>query len=73
VSGFVQEIGLPTVKEKIGVWRGISDFGLGETDLLLSYQSEENKVFVLMETMLNTSFQKNSSIVIFKTRYKLHS
>lgn len=39
---FVQEIGLPPVKEKIGVWRSISDFGLGETDLLLSYQSEEN-------------------------------
>lgn len=55
---FVQELGLPLLKEKIGIWRSISDFGLGETDLLFSYKSDKYKIFVLIENKLNSPFQE---------------
>lgn len=54
---FVNELGLPILTEVIGVWRSISGFGLGETDILFSYQSLDKKVFVLIENKLDASFQ----------------
>jgi hypothetical protein len=54
---FINELKLPSFSGKIGVWRSITDFGLGETDLLFSYNSENIKISVLIENKLDASFQ----------------
>lgn len=41
-----------------GAWRSISDYGLGETDILISYQSEDDSVYILIENKLDASFQE---------------
>jgi len=40
-----------------GAWSSISAFGLGETDILFSYNSNDKKIFVLIENKLDASFQ----------------
>lgn len=54
---FVNELNLPKLKSVNGVWRSITSFGLGETDILFSYQSNNDKILVLLENKLDASFQ----------------
>jgi hypothetical protein len=54
---FIRELNLPNLTAINGAWRSISAFGLGETDLLFSYNSYEKRIFVLIENKLDTSFQ----------------
>lgn len=54
---FVNELNLPQFTSINGAWRSISEFGLGETDILFSYNSKGKKIFVLIENKLDTSFQ----------------
>lgn len=54
---FIQELDLPHLTAVNGAWRSISDFGLGETDILFSYRSNDQKIVVLIENKLDTSFQ----------------
>ncbi|MCX2743342.1 PD-(D/E)XK nuclease family protein [Mangrovivirga sp. M17] len=54
---FVAQLSLPTLTSVNGAWRSISDFGLGETDVLFSYNSNDKKIFVLIENKLDTTFQ----------------
>jgi len=54
---FIRELNLPSLTSVNGTWKSISDFGLGETDLLFSYNSNDKKIFVLIENKLDTSFQ----------------
>ena len=63
---FIEELNFPTLTSIVGVWRSISDFGLGETDLLFSYLSNENKIGVLIENKLDASFQDEQYNRYFK-------
>ena len=54
---FIRELDLPIFTSVIGAWRSISAFGLGETDILFSYNSHEKRIFVLIENKLDASFQ----------------
>lgn len=54
---FVRELDLPILTSVNGAWRSISAFGLGETDILFSYNSNDEKIFVLIENKLDASFQ----------------
>jgi len=56
---FIQELSLPEISKIEGTWRSITDFGLGETDILFSYFSNEKKVYVLIENKIDASFQDN--------------
>lgn len=55
----VRELRLPELTKLNGAWRSITDFGLGETDILFSYNSNERRIFVLIENKLDTYFQDN--------------
>ena len=37
---FVRELNLPKFSSSNGAWRSITDYGLGETDILFSYNSK---------------------------------
>lgn len=54
---FVRELNLPKLTSVNGVWKSISAFGLGETDILFSYNSYDKNLFVLIENKLDASFQ----------------
>lgn len=54
---FIKELSLPPLTSINGAWKSISDFGLGETDILFSYFSYEKKIFVLIENKLDANFQ----------------
>lgn len=45
-----------------GVWRSISDFSLGETDILFSYTSNGQKIYLLIENKLDSEFQQNQGL-----------
>ena len=53
---FVRETGLPEFTELIAARKSITDFGLGETDILFSYKSRDKIIFVLIENILDVSF-----------------
>ncbi len=55
---FVRELNLPNLTSVNGAWKSISDFGLGETDILFSYNSDNQKIFVLIENKLDATFQE---------------
>lgn len=55
----VRELSLPELTNLNGAWRSITDFGLGETDILFSYNSCEKRIFVLIENKLDAYFQNN--------------
>jgi hypothetical protein len=57
IKWFVKTLELPKLTKNNGTWRSISDFGLGETDLLFSYQSNQKKIFILIENKLDANFQ----------------
>ena len=52
-----QEAGLPKLKELNGAWKSISEFGLGETDILFDYSSEHKRVYLLIENKIDANFQ----------------
>ncbi|MDX1774017.1 PD-(D/E)XK nuclease family protein [Oceanihabitans sediminis] len=54
---FIRELDLPNLTSVNGAWRSISAFGLGETDILFSYNSNDKKIFVLIENKLDATFQ----------------
>jgi hypothetical protein len=56
---FINELNLPKLVSVNGAWRSISDFGLGETDILFSYNTIDSKIFVLIENKLDASFQND--------------
>ena len=53
----IDELNLPKLTKNQGAWRSITDFGLGETDILFSYLSENKKIYLLIENKLDASFQ----------------
>lgn len=55
---FIKELEFPDFTSANGVWKSISDFGLGETDILFSYNSDDKIIFVLIENKLDSPFQK---------------
>lgn len=48
---------LPNADKLIGVWRSITDYGLGETDILIAYQSNINTIYIQIENKLDADFQ----------------
>ena len=62
---FINELELKEPTSKIKAFRSISDYGLGETDILISYSVETRTNFILVENKIDASFQNNQ----FK-RYK---
>ena len=56
---FIKELSLPEIFKIEGTWRSITDFGLGETDILFSYFSKDKKIYVLIENKIDASFQDN--------------
>ena len=59
-SWLINESSLPNFDKLIGVWRSISDFGLGETDLLMDYLSTAKKrIFLLIENKMDATFQQD--------------
>lgn len=54
---FISKLGLKQPTSKIKAFRSISDFGLGETDILISYSVETKKSFILVENKIDASFQ----------------
>jgi hypothetical protein len=56
---FVNECNAPKLTENIGAWKSISDFGLGETDILFKYKSSEKEYILLIENKLDAQFQEN--------------
>jgi hypothetical protein len=63
---FVNELNIPKLTYSNGSWRSISDFGLGETDILYSYNSGSKKIFVLIENKIDASFQNEQYERYFK-------
>ena len=53
---FVTKLELPTLTKNIATFRSISDFGLGETDLLFSYESNSKRIYVLIENKVDADF-----------------
>jgi hypothetical protein len=66
---FIKELNLPEFYSSNGTWRSITDFGLGETDLLFSYNSNNEKIFVLIENKLDATFQ-NEQFIRYEKRAK---
>lgn len=54
---FIRELNLPNLTSVNGSWRSISELGLGETDIIFSYESDEGKILVLIENKISASFQ----------------
>jgi len=54
---FINESNFPKLTESIGGWKSISDYGLGETDILFSYKSAKQKIYILIENKLDANFQ----------------
>ena len=53
----INDLNFPKMEKNNGAWHSISDFGLGETDILFSYKSEDKTIFVLIENKLDANFQ----------------
>jgi len=54
---FINELDLPEISKNLGAWRSITAYGLGETDILFSYKSENKRIYILIENKLDASFQ----------------
>lgn len=53
----VKEMNFPKLIKNNGAWKSICDFGLGETDILFSYNSKNKTIYILIENKLDASFQ----------------
>ena len=58
---FTSELQLPVFTSLVNAFKSISDFGLGETDILLSYMSNQKRIFLLIENKLDATFQDRQS------------
>ncbi|SDM18232.1 PD-(D/E)XK nuclease superfamily protein [Catalinimonas alkaloidigena] len=56
---FFQELALPPFSNLLGAWKSISEFGLGETDILCAYESQGAPILLLLENKLDASFQED--------------
>lgn len=54
---FIGKLGLKLPTSKIKAFRSISDYGLGETDILISYRVKNKTNFILVENKIDASFQ----------------
>lgn len=61
VNFFTQQLRLPSCDRVISVERSIHDFGLGETDVLLCYMTQDQEVRVLIEDKLDAALQTHQS------------
>lgn len=68
---FVRELQLPTLTSINGSWKSMSQIGLGETDILFSYLSNEKRIVILIENKLDASFQ-NEQFERYEKRAQLH-
>ena len=50
---------LPNLTSNNMAWKSVMGFGIGETDLLFSYKSKNETIFILIENKLNADFQYN--------------
>jgi hypothetical protein len=55
----LSEVGLPSCTSLNHALKSVSDFGLGETDILIDYKSGSEQILVLIENKLDASFQDN--------------
>ena len=53
----ISSLGLKQPTSKVKAFRSISDFGLGETDILISYSVKTKIYFILVENKIDASFQ----------------
>lgn len=56
---FISAIGLGQTVSNLKAFRSISDYGLGETDILISYSVDDRTTFILVENKIDASFQEN--------------
>ena len=54
---FINKLDLEQPTSKIKAFRSISDYGLGETDILVSYSIKTKTNFILVENKIDASFQ----------------
>ena len=50
---------LPNLTSNNMAWKSVMGFGIGETDLLFSYKSKNETIFILIENKLDADFQYN--------------
>lgn len=67
----IRELQLPALTAVNGAWKSMSHIGLGETDILFSYISDEKKIFLLIENKLDASFQ-NEQFERYEKRAQQH-
>ena len=53
---FIQKLGLPKLHSINGAQKSILDFGLGETDILFSYNSPKGEIYILIENKIDAPF-----------------
>ena len=53
----LKEKDLPTVTSYHIAYKSVSDYGIGETDILFSYENNGEKIFVMIENKLDAEFQ----------------
>jgi hypothetical protein len=68
---FVCELQLPILTSLNGTWKSMSQIGLGETDILFSYVSDQKKIFLLIENKLDAIFQ-NEQFDRYEKRAQQH-
>ena len=61
VAFLLQKLKLPKCDQLANVQRSVHGFGLGETDVLLEYKSEEKTIGVLIENKLDALFQPDQA------------
>lgn len=57
IDYFFKRCNLPSCDKFIGAWRSITEFGLGETDILIEYISGDKHIGLMIENKLDASFQ----------------
>ena len=55
----LNELDLKQPPSQVKAYRSVSDFGLGETDILISYLIESSTNFILVENKIDASFQQS--------------
>lgn len=55
----ITEKNLPEITNNNVAYKSVTDYGIGETDILFSYNNNEKRIFVLIENKLDAEFQLN--------------
>tara|TARA_Y100000589_G_C27105787_1_gene610001 strand:- start:276 stop:1181 length:906 start_codon:yes stop_codon:yes gene_type:complete len=55
----IDSVKLPKITSNNIAWKSVMGFGIGETDLLFSYKSKNEIIFILIENKLDADFQNN--------------